>query len=83
MLTFGSLSEIKSPKTIDNDKKLNFEQSISYTPDPATLKSSGSYSLTKKILQKPFFFNDMAIVNISSFCPISAPTRYGHNPKKS
>jgi hypothetical protein len=39
MLTFSSLAEIVSANTKDNDKKLNFEQSFSYAPDPATLKS--------------------------------------------
>ena len=62
-VTSGILDEIVTGKTEDNDKKLNFEQSISYTPDPVTLESAICFCLPKQILRKPCFFNKMTMVN--------------------
>ena len=66
--TSGSLSEIVSAKTVGFDKKLNVEMSISYTPDPAILESTGGFPFTKQIFQKSRIFNEMNKVN-------------NHNPK--
>ena len=63
MLTFVSYSKIRCFKTIANDKKLNFGQSLSYTPVRTTLKSSLSFCFTKQIFQKPRIFNKMNMVN--------------------
>jgi hypothetical protein len=37
------------------DKKLDFDQSKSYLIDPASLKGSGSFSLSKQIIRKSMF----------------------------
>ena len=62
-VTSSILEEIESAETRDNDKKLNFEQSVSYTPDPVTLESAICLCLPKQILRKPCFFNKMNMVN--------------------
>jgi len=43
--------------------KLNFDPSISYTPDPATLKDSKRFCLAKLIFQNPSIFSAIAMVN--------------------
>jgi hypothetical protein len=43
----GILDEIVYCKPYDNDKKQNFEMSISYTADPATLEGTGGFRFEK------------------------------------
>ena len=62
-VTSSSLSKIVSAETVDNDKKLNFELSTSYTPDPAILEGTGGFRFTKQIFQKSRIFNEMNMVN--------------------
>jgi hypothetical protein len=75
MLTSGNLKELVRAKTIDYDKKLNFEMSVSYTPDLAILEGTGSFRLTKQIFQKSCIFNKMNMVNFLYPNPIF------YNPK--
>ena len=60
MLTSGSLSEIVFPETRDYDKKLYFDQSISYLSDAGTMKGFERFRLPKQIFQKSCLFNEIA-----------------------
>ena len=80
MFASGSLSEIVSGKSSDYDKKLNFGQSISYTPDPVTLESAICFCLTKQIFQKSFIFDKMNMVTILIRTPCFTDTTYGIIP---
>jgi hypothetical protein len=80
MFASGSLSEIVSGKSSDYDKKLNFEQSISYTPDLTTLEGDGGFRFTKQIFQKPPIFDEMNMVTILIRTPCFTDTTYGIIP---
>ena len=81
-VTSGILEEIVSGETRDNDKKLNFERSISYTPDLATLEGNGGFRFTKQIFRKSRIFNEMNMVNYHNRKPIFGIHHIWYDPIK-
>ena len=61
IVTSGSLSEIESAKIIDYYNDTDFDQIISYTSDPDSLKRSMSFCLMKQIFSKPRFIRNIAM----------------------
>ena len=70
MLTSVNLAEFVRANTEGYDKKLNFERSISYTPDLAALEGTGGFRFTKQIFRNSCIFNEMVMVNNLDSDPI-------------